>query len=361
MEIELIPVTIRDLTEDYENNDEEGGVIGYGGRLNIRPPYQREFIYKDKQRDAVIETVIKGFPLNVMYWAVTDDGSFELIDGQQRTISICQYVDGDFSLNGKYFYNLQDDEQEQILNYETSIYRCTGTNSEKLDWFRTINIAGEKLTTQELRNAVFHGSWVSDAKRYFSKNGCAAYGKGGAYLSGSSIRQEYLQTVIGWISDGQIDDYMGTHQHDEKALPLWEYFVNVIDWVEATFPKYRADMKGVAWGDLYNRFHDEPVDPDEMEKRVAELMADDEVDRKKGIYTYVFTGEEKWLNLRQFSKADARSAYEKQKGICPVCKDHFAFEEMEADHKKAWRNGGKTVPENCQMLCIKHNRLKSGY
>lgn len=361
MEIELIPVTIRDLTEDYENNDEEGGVIGFGGRLNIRPPYQREFIYGDKQRDAVIETVIKGFPLNVMYWAVTDDGTFELIDGQQRTISICQYVDGDFSLNGRYFYNLQDDEQEQILKYETSIYRCTGTNSDKLDWFQTINIAGEKLTAQELRNAVFHGSWVSDAKRYFSKNGCPAYGKGGAYLKGSSIRQEYLQTVTGWISDGKIDDYMGTHQHDKKALPLWEYFVEVIDWVEATFPKYRADMKGVAWGDLYNRFGADPVEPEEMEKRVAELMADDEVDRKKGIYTYVFTGEEKWLNLRQFSKADARSAYEKQKGICPVCKDHFAFEEMEADHKKAWRNGGKTAPGNCQMLCIKHNRLKSGY
>lgn len=359
MDIELTTVTVRELTAEYENNDEEGGVIGYGGVLNIRPPYQREFIYKDKQRDAVLETVNKGFPLNVMYWAVTDEGTFELIDGQQRTLSICQYVDGDFSLNGRYFYNLQDDEQDRILNYELTIYRCTGNNSEKLDWFQVINISGEKLTTQELRNAVFHGSWVSDAKRYFSKNGCAAYRKGGAYLSGSSIRQDYLQTTLDWISAGKIDDYMGIHQHDAKAMELWDYFIKVIDWVELTFSKYRAEMKGVAWGTLYNQFGRDQIDSSALETRVLALMQDDEIERKKGIYTYVLTGEEKWLSVRQFRNSDKRSAFERQGGICPVCNEVFPFDGMEADHIVPWHKGGRTNPENCQMLCIKHNRLKS--
>jgi len=296
-----------------------------------------------------------------MYWAVRNDGGFELIDGQQRTISLCQYVEGDFSVGGRYFYNLQDDEQDQILDYELAIYRCTGTNSEKLEWFQTINIAGEKLTPQELRNAIFHGSWVSDSKRHFSKTGCPAYTMAGDYLAGSAIRQEYLQTVIGWISGGAIDDYMGLHQHDPNATELWDYFVQVIDWVKATFPRYRSDMKGVAWGELYNRFGHDGLDPADLETRVAALMADDEVERKKGIYTYVLTGEEKWLNLRQFRSSEKRSAYERQKGVCPVCNETFPFEGMEADHKKPWRVGGKTTPENCQMLCIKDNRLKSGY
>lgn len=361
MEIDLTTVTVRDLTNGYENNDEEGGVVGYDGALNIRPPFQREFIYSGSQRDAVIETVIKGFPLNVMYWATTDDGTFELIDGQQRTLSICQYVDGDFSLDGRYFYNLQDDEQREILDYELTIYRCTGSNSEKLDWFQVINIAGEKLTPQELRNAVFHGPWVSDAKRYFSKSGCAAYRKGGAYLAGSSIRQEYLQTVIDWISGGNIRDYMGLHQHDDKASDLWDYFVTVIDWVEETFPKYRADMKGVAWGSLFNEHSQRNLDPVDLEARVLTLMQDDEVERKKGIYTYVLTGEEKWLSIRQFRNSEKRSAYERQGGVCPACKEAFEFEAMEADHILPWHKGGKTVPENCQMLCIKDNRLKSGH
>ncbi len=211
MDIKLTNITVRELTSGYEDNAEEG-VVGFDGQLDIRPAYQREFIYKDRQRDAVIETVRKGFPLNVMYWAVRDEGGFELIDGQQRTISICQYVDGDFSVGGRYFYNLQDDEQNQILDYELAIYRCTGTNSEKLDWFQTINIAGEKLTPQELRNAIFHGPWVSDAKRHFSKTGCPAYTMAGDYLVGSALRQEYLQSVIGWLSRGAIDDYMGLHR-----------------------------------------------------------------------------------------------------------------------------------------------------
>lgn len=360
MEIKLTRITVGELTAGYRDDAEEG-VVGFNGQLDIRPAYQREFIYRDRQRDAVIETVNKGFPLNVMYWAVRDDGGFEIIDGQQRTVSLCQYVTGDFSVGGRYFYNLQDDEQKQVLDYKLDIYRCTGTNSEKLQWFETINIAGAKLTSQELRNAVFHGSWVSDAKRHFSKTGNPAYTMAGDYLTGSAIRQEYLETAIDWISRGAIDDYMGLHQHDPDASALWSYFVLVIEWVKATFPKYRSDMKGVEWGKLYNRFGNESLDPGELETRVAALMADDEVERKKGIYTYLLTGEEKWLNLRQFRPSEKRSAYERQKGVCPVCGETYPFEGMEADHIKPWHSGGKTTPENCQMLCIRDNRLKSGY
>ena len=227
MKIELKEITVRDLTNGYEDN-EENGVLGFGGQLDIRPPYQREFIYKDKQRDAVINTIIKDFPLNVMYWAVREDGNYEVIDGQQRTISICQYVEGDFAFNKRYFHNLQKDEQEQILNYKLMVYLCSGADSEKLEWFRTINIAGEKLTDQELRNAVYSGSWVSDAKRYFSKTGCAAYGIASDYVNGSPIRQDYLETAIKWISDDNIEQYMAEHQHDPNASALWIYFQSVI-------------------------------------------------------------------------------------------------------------------------------------
>ncbi|MCK5537802.1 MAG: DUF262 domain-containing protein, partial [Bacteroidales bacterium] len=247
MNIELKEITVRELTNGYEDN-EEAGVVGFNGKLDIRPPYQREFIYKDKQRDAVIDTITKEFPLNVMYWAVREDGNFEVIDGQQRTISICQYVNGDFAYMFRYFHNLSNDEQEQILGYKLMVYVCSGTDSEKLQWFKTINIAGEKLTEQELRNAVYAGSWVSDAKRYFSKNGCAAYGIGGDYLTGSAIRQEYFETAIKWISLGNIETYMSKHQHDPNASALWRYFQDVISWVEATFPNKRKKfMKGIDW------------------------------------------------------------------------------------------------------------------
>src|SRR5688572_9704376 len=192
MNIELKDLTVRDLAEGYQDND-EAGVVGYSGKLDIRPPFQPEFIYKDKQRDAVIDTVTRDFPLNVMYWAAREDGDFEVIDGQQRTISLCQYVEGDFAFKDRYFHNLQSDEKEQILNYPLMVYVCSGTDSEKLEWFKIINIAGEKLTDQELRNAVYAGSWVTDAKRYFSKNSCPAYQIGSDYMTGTPIRQDYLE------------------------------------------------------------------------------------------------------------------------------------------------------------------------
>ncbi len=259
MKIELREITIREVTAGYVNDQEEG-VIGFGGKLNIRPKYQREFVYKDKQRDSVIETVRKDFPLNVMYWVKNSDGTYEVLDGQQRTISICEYVAGNFSTGFQYFHNLTDTEREQILDYRLMVYFCEGNDREKLDWFKTINIAGEKLTDQELRNAIYTGTWLTDAKRYFSKTGCPASGIGSDYLSGSPIRQEYLETAIRWMSDDQIEAYMSEKQHEPNANELWLYFQSVINWTRATFPEYRKEMKGVEFGTLFNAYGKTAID-----------------------------------------------------------------------------------------------------
>ncbi len=359
MNIELKEISVRELTQGYQDT-EENGVVGYDMKLDIRPPYQREFIYKDKQREAVIDTLTKDFPLNVMYWAVRADGGFEVIDGQQRTISICQFVEGDFAYKNRYFDNLEDDERDQILNYNLMVYLCSGTDSEKLEWFKTINIAGEKLTDQELRNAVYHGLWVSDAKRYFSKSSCAAYGLGGDYLTGTPIRQDFLETTIKWISRDKIEPYMAKQQHEPTANELWLYFLSVINWVKAVFPNYRKEMKGIQWGFLYNDYKDGRFDTKKIEKQVTELMQDNDVTNKKGIYEYVLTGNERHLNIRVFDDNQKREAYERQKGICVKCNKHFELSGMEADHIKPWHEGGKTSADNCQMLCQDDNRRKSG-
>lgn len=359
MQIELHKITVRDLTNGYADNAEKG-VCAYGGKLDVRPPYQREFVYKEKQRDAVIDTLTQGFPLNVMYWATREDGTFEIIDGQQRTISICQYVNGDFAFDMRYFHNLQPDEKKKILDYELQVYICSGTDSEKLKWFKTINIAGEELTEQELRNAVYAGSWVSDAKRYFSKNGAPAAKIGSDYLSGSAIRQEYLETAISWISKGNIEVYMGNHQHAPNAIELWNYFNSVINWVKAIFPKYRKEMKGVEWGHLYELYSSRTWDAAELETEVARLMADSDVKKKKGIYSYVFDHDEHHLDIRTFDDNTKREVYERQKGVCKICGKVFKIEEMEADHITPWRDGGRTIADNCQMLCRECNRRKSG-
>ena len=359
MLIDLHKIKVKDLTKGYVDNAEKG-VFAYDGKLDVRPPYQREFVYDEKKRNAVIDTLRQGFPLNVMYWAVREDGTFEIIDGQQRTISICQFVNGEFAFDMRYFHNLEKDEKEQILNYELQIYICSGTDSEKLKWFKTINIAGEKLTDQELRNAVYAGSWVSDAKRYFSKTGAPAAKIGSDYLNGSAIRQEYLETAISWISKGNIEIYMGNHQHDPNAIALWNHFNSVINWVKAIFPKYRKEMKGVEWGDLYEKYGTGVWDAIEMEKEVARLMADSDVKKKKGIYWYVFDHDEHHLDIRAFDDNTKREVYEKQKGICKKCGKIFKIEEMEADHITPWSKGGHTVADNCQMLCRECNRRKSG-
>ena len=358
MKIELKEITIKEVAENYVDSNEEG-VVGYGGKLNIRPKYQREFVYNEKQRNAVLDTIRKGFPLNVMYWAKNEDGTFEVLDGQQRTISFCQYINNDFSIDNKFFHNLTNPAKDLILNYKLMVYICEGNEQEKLDWFETINIAGEELTKQELNNAVYTGSWLTSAKAYFSKSNCAAYLLAKDYVSGSPIRQEYLQTALSWISNDNIREYMSTHQHQPNANELWIYFRNVIEWVKLTFPVYRKEMKGLNWGELYNQFKCQVFDTDKLEQQIKDLMIDDDVTNKKGIYTYVLTGNEKHLNIRAFTDSQKRIAYEKQNGICKICGQHFDIKEMEADHITPWCEGGKTEPENCQMLCKDCNRRKS--
>lgn len=358
MKIKLKEITVRELSKDYIDN-QEGGVSGYGGKLDIRPPYQREFIYKDKQRDAVINTVINKFPLNVMYWSVQDDNTFEIIDGQQRTISICQYIGSEFSFNKKYFHNLQEDEKKKILDYKLTIYLCSGTDSEKLEWFKTINIAGEKLYDQELRNAVYHGPWVSDAKKYFSKRDCPAYAIGNYYLDGSPIRQDYLETTIKWINDNNVEEYMGINQKKKSAKDLWNYFENVVNWTEKNFKKKRSFMKGLPWGEYYNEFKQKKIDPEKIEKAITELIKYSDQIKLKGIYIFVLTGNQKYLSVRKFPDNIKHKVYEKQKQKCVTCKETFEISDMEADHVKPWFSGGETIESNCQMLCRPHHYEKT--
>ena len=360
MKIDLYKIPIRKVLVDYKDSSEEG-VVAYGGKLDIRPKYQREFVYREKQRNAVIETIKNNFPLNVMYWMIREDGGYEVLDGQQRTISIGQYISGDFSLNDRFFHNLTKEEQDKILDYELMIYFCEGTDKERLDWFRIINIAGEKLTDQEIRNAVYTGPWLSDAKLKFSKSNCVAYllaNDGGQLISGSPIRQEYLETALSWINNDKIEDYMAKHQHDLNADELWGYFQNVITWVRQTFSNYRREMSSVEWGKLYNEFKDTILKVNKLEDEIKELMLDEDVTKKSGIYPYVLTRQEKYLSIRAFTDKMKREAYERQKGVCLMCKNKWDISEMEADHITPWVEGGKTNTENCQMLCRDCNRRK---
>jgi hypothetical protein len=367
MNITQRKITIADLVESYLDSGEHG-VTGYKGNLNIRPSYQREFIYNQKDRNNVIYSVLRGFPINTMYWAVAGDG-FELMDGQQRTISICQYVNNEFSVdideNPFGFLNLPIDRQQQILDYELSIYVCDGTDGEKLDWFKIINIVGVELSDQEMRNAIYTGPWLADAKRWFSRNNPPAVREGRDKLvNGTPNRQHILETALDWLSKGKIEDYMRRHQQDSDAQELWQYWQAVFDWVKRVFPNQDSArtklMKGLPWGHFYNAHKDNNFNADKLEKRISSLIEDEEVESKRGIYAYLLTGNEKTLNLRVFSEKTKHTVYAQQKGICPTCKKPFEFAKMEADHIVPWHKGGKTSAENCQMLCMLDNRTKGG-
>ena len=374
MRIDERKIKVSEVYEGYFNDDEEG-VVGYDEQLDIRPKYQREFVYNPEQQREVIRTVLRGLPLNGMYWvdrwedpdhptqAEQDEARYEVLDGQQRTLSLCSFMDGDFSVDDMTFDNLPKDKQDAIRNYELFIYVCNGTESEKLEWFKIINIAGERLTDQERRNAVYAGSWVSSAKKYFSKSNGAAKTLAEDYMKGSPIRQEYLETAISWISAGEglsIEQYMSRHQHDTSAVQLWNYFRSVIEWVQAVFPKYRKEMKGLPWGLFYNAHGQRTdLDPKKLEAEVQRLMGDEDVTKKSGIYEYLLTGDERKLSIRAFDRRDMLTAYEQQEHKCAICGKVFEFDKMHGDHKKPWSAGGHTTPDNLQMLCTTCN-LKKG-
>ena len=324
MQIELKSIKIADLIDGYVN-DPDTGVKGYHGKLDIRPPYQREFRYDEKQQQAVIDTILKGFPLNIMYWSVDDNGNFEMIDGQQRTLSICGFYTHDFNIvdhdrGTLYFSTLTAEEKEKFLNYELTVYFCEGTDKEKLDWFRVINIAGEKLLDQELLNAVYSGPFVTDARRHFSKNGCPAYKMGADFLNGNAIEQAYLSTILKWAArhDGveSIDKYMALHQFDPNANKLWAYFVSIITWIRSTFVKYRREMKGLDWGEMFDKYGDGVYDTAALEKQIHDLMEDDEIMKKSGIYRYVLSA----VLLQVAVGGYGKGAFCNFKGYCVLCK-----------------------------------------
>lgn len=373
MRITKKTITVRDLCQNYRD-DNEGGVYGYDNGehiLVLRPKYQREFIYPDKKRDAVIDTIMNGFPLGIMYWSKVDENTFECLDGQQRSISICQYVNSDYPVkfngNDRFFHNLNEEEQENILNYELEIRICEGSEEEKLRWFQRINVAGEVLTEQELLNATYTGSWLSDAKNFFSKRNCVAMQMADGYIKGNPIRQDILEKALSWIADrdnlesGQM--YMAIHQHDEDANELWLYFQTVINWAKMLFPDTSKKLTAVQdWGILYNKYHDKTYNSNTLKSEVKKLLLDDDVTKDTGIIPYVLSSktkhDEKLLSIRTFSEGQKIKAYEKQKGICPICGKHFEYEEMQGDHIVPWSKGGRTIDENLQMLCSTCNATK---
>ena len=372
MTIKQIEVTVGDIARGYINNEEQG-VRGYGGQLDIRPPYQREFIYNENEQQAVISTVLKGYPLNVMYWVRRSEDAecpYEVMDGQQRTLSLCEYVDGKFAYDFKNFFNQPADIQKLILDYPLTIYLCEGEPSEKLEWFKTINIAGKPLNEQEINNAVYAGPFVTDAKRHFSKSNCGASRLGKDLVNGRPLRQELLKKALEWMAEHETREgkpqsvvgYMAEHQHDPNANNLWTYFQNVLNWTITNFDlkKFKKIMKGLNWALYYDKYHSTTLDTADLASRISKLILDSDVQKQVGIIPYVLTGDERHLDLRGFPEDIKLAVWEKQHHICPSCQKEFDYEFMEGDHITPWREGGRTVIENCQMLCRECNRRKGG-
>ena len=378
MKIDKIQITVKELADGYIEKGAGGieGVVAYGGKLDVRPPYQREYVYDVKERDEVIRTVKKGFPLNIMYWAKAEDGHYELMDGQQRTISICRYAaesERTFAVDEKYYFNLEKDIQEKIDNYILDIYICDGTESEIKEWFRTINIAGEELYPQELRNASYVSKWLTDAKRYFSRASKSgkrpAEQKFGKYTKADANRQLLLEQVIEWRVDSSADEdicaYMVDHMKDDNAADLWNYFNEVVDWVLENFGEYDSGMKGIEWGFLYNAYGDLELDPEEVTETFSDLMTAKKTGELTStvakIVEYCITGNEQLLSHRAFTTGQRTVLYKRQNGICPDCGEHFIIEKMDAHHIQSWRSGGVTVLDNGVMLCKECHHKRHGY
>ena len=364
MQVSPIEVTLADLVEGYLD-DGERGVRAYDDRLDVRPPYQREFVYDPPQRNAVICTASRGLPLNVMYWGRRTDGSFEVIDGQQRTISLCQYVNGDFSCpwqledEHQFFHNLPVERQNKLLDYRLNIFLCDGTYGEKIEWFRTINIAGLPMNDQEILNAVFAGPWLTAAKRRFSKVSGPAEQVGSKYVKGVAKRQEFLRKAMEWAKadNERLDEYMGRNQNNaDDAQALWEHFETVIRWAKSTFDGQSKALTGVDWNALHKVHGHEDLDLPNIQSRCEKLFADPDVTNAAGVYAYVLDGDERHLNIRAFDKRQRQMAYAKQKGRCAISGTKLPIEEMDADHKVPWSKGGKTIDDNCRMVSKHINR-----
>jgi 5-methylcytosine-specific restriction endonuclease McrA len=378
-------ITIEDICDGFVYNELEGkGLFGLSGKLTIQPEYQRNYIYAaegGKREAAVIESVLRGYPLGLIYFHKITEEKMEVLDGQQRITSIGRFVMGKFAIKDsndleQYFGGMADDKQKLILNTELLIYECEGTESEIKDWFKTINIAGVPLTPQELLNAVYSGPFVTLAKETFSNSQNANIQKWGSYIKGSANRQEFLECALDWVSKGQIGDYMSRHRQDNNINQLKRYFNSVIDWVSTVFTDVESEMRGIEWGRLYESHHQNPYNPAKISAELKQLYGDPYVKNRRGIFEFILSGsvDTKLLDIRIYDEATKKAVYKtqtdkamsKSKSNCPHCaigrdtnkNKIWLLSEMDADHVAAWSKGGATDIRNCQMLCKTHNRAK---
>ena len=376
--------TVGDICKGFIYDKNEGkGLFGLGGKLIIQPEYQRNYIYGDGKKDvAVVESLLKGYPLGLIYFVLNKDGMYEVLDGQQRITSFARFVNQSWPFaverNGKprYFNSLDPDEQKVILDSTLTIYVCEGEPSEIQEWFETINIAGVPLVKQELRNASYHGPFVTKARAVFSNTGNANMNRWQTYVKGDPKRQAILETALDWVSDGDIDGYMAMHRNDKGVDELKNHFDTVIDWIDSIFEYTGSEVCGLDWGRLYRLYHTNAYSKDKVTQRVDELLTDTQVTNNKGVFEYILGGEQdtSLLNIRVFDDKTKKLVYDQQtkaavakgESNCPFCaighdnnaKRIYRLNEMDADHVTAWSHGGATDAANCQMLCKTHNRAK---
>lgn len=379
MQYTTLQLPVKDLVSGFIDNGErgvftmdQGSSVLSGKNLCIRPSFQRSFVYDLKHQQAVIASILAGAPLSLFYWVKVDndpDYDYEILDGQQRTMSICRYINNDFSYDDKFFKNQPSDIQQKILDYQIIVNICQGEPSEILTWFRTINISSVPLSLQELRNASYTGPWLSEAKLIFSQVNGPADGYSDDYVSAKVNRQELLETALKWIiirdDMGSVEEYMGQHQQDNDADDLWSYFREVLDWAKRLFPVKVMPKKLLKqdWGKFYHEYRVQSYNSKKLDDQISDLLLDDDVTNKKGIIPYVLSQQtivdEKYLSLRSFTKSQKLKKYQEQQGVCPICHQHFEFDEMEGDHIVPWSQGGHTEYDNLQMLCKADNRKKS--